>query len=144
MSTATKSGAKSSDKKLGEIGKLITRLREGRGITQSDLGEMLGTTQSAIARIENGEQNLSTEMLGKLSEALNKDIVNISSGALNLKIEGGRKLSGEITTKSSKNAAVGTIPIPTFPLLNTENNVLVAVPAVEEPIAKTVLAAWLA
>ena len=95
--------------KLKQIGKLIMELREDRNTTQEDLAKRLGTTQSAIARIENGEQNLSTEMLSKISEALNKEIVSLSSGALNLKIEGGRKLHGTITTRTSKNSAVGLL-----------------------------------
>lgn len=79
---------------LKQIGGLITQLREERGITQQALGKIIGTTQSAIARMENGEQNFSTEMLLKLSRALNKEIVSIATGAINLEIEGGKKLSG--------------------------------------------------
>jgi UDP-N-acetylglucosamine 1-carboxyvinyltransferase len=118
-----------SENKLSQIGKLITRIRENQGITQSELAIELGTTQSAIARIENGEQNLSTEMLEKISHALNKEIVSVANGSLNLKIEGGRKLSGEITTKSSKNAAVGLL---CASLLNKGRTLLKDMPRIEE------------
>ncbi len=117
------------DEKLVQIGNLIARLREDREITQSQLGKMLGTTQSAIARIENGEQNLSTEMLSKIGTALNKEIVNLSTGSLNLKIEGGRKLSGTITTKSSKNSAMGLL---SASLLNKNKTILKNMPKIEE------------
>lgn len=114
---------------LTHIGKLITTLREERGITQEEFGKMLGTTQSAIARIEKGEQNLSTETLSKISSALNKDIVNISRGAINLKIEGGKKLQGEIVTKTSKNGAMGLLAAS---LLNKNKTILKNVPKIEE------------
>ncbi len=42
--------------KLNQIGKLISQLREHKKITQGNLAELMGTTHSAIARIENGEQ----------------------------------------------------------------------------------------
>ncbi len=99
----------SADKNLLQIGKLISALRQERGITQHEFAQKINTTQSAIARIERGEQNLSTEMLAKISDALNRDIVHVSKGALNVKIEGGFKLSGEIVTKTSKNGAMGIL-----------------------------------
>ncbi len=117
------------DTKLVQIGRLIARLREGRGMTQTELAEALGTGQSTIARIENGEQNLTTETLSKISEVLNKDIVTVSKGALNFRVEGGRKLSGEITTKSSKNAAMGLL---CAALLNKSTTTLKNMPRIEE------------
>lgn len=114
---------------LKQIGGLITQLREERGITQQVLGKMIGTTQSAIARMENGEQNFSTEMLLKLSRALNKEIVSIATGAINLEIEGGKKLSGSITTNTSKNGAVALL---SASLLNKNITVLKNIPRIEE------------
>ncbi len=120
---------KNLDIKLQNIGKLITELRENQNMTQGFLAKEIGTTQSAVARIEQGEQNLSTEMLSKIGEALKKDIVNISNGAINFKIEGGRKLSGEITTKSSKNAAVALL---CASLLNKNKTLFKNMPRIEE------------
>ncbi|MCH7597791.1 UDP-N-acetylglucosamine 1-carboxyvinyltransferase [Patescibacteria group bacterium] len=114
---------------LKQIGGLITKLREKRGITQRVLGKMIGTTQSAIARMENGEQNFSTEMLLKLSRALNKEIVSIATGAINLEIEGGKKLSGSITTNTSKNGAVVLL---CASLLNRNITILKNIPRIEE------------
>lgn len=116
-------------KQLATIGKLIHTLREERGITQDEFGKMLGTSQSVVARIEAGEQNLSTETLSKISTALNKDIVNVSSGAINVKVEGGRKLRGEIITKTSKNGTMGLLAAS---LLNKNKTVLKNVPRIEE------------
>ena len=114
---------------LKHIGKLVANLREERGLTQSSLAKKLKTTQSVIARIEKGEQNLSASMLSKISSALQKDIIEVSRGALNIQISGGRKLSGEITTNTSKNAAMGLL---CASLLNKNKTILRRVPKIEE------------
>jgi len=116
-------------KHLSDIGTFISRLRQARGLTQDELALRLETSQSAIARIERGEQNLSTEMLAKLSGALDRDILQLSKGALNFRIEGGRPLSGDITIKTSKNGAMGLL---CAALLNRNKTVLQSVPKIEE------------
>jgi len=78
-------------------------------MTQAEFAERLGTSQSAVNRIEKGKQNLSLETLGRLSEALNKQIISLGSGSVNLRIEGGHELSGNIQLKTSKNAAVALL-----------------------------------
>ncbi|MFA6095867.1 MAG: helix-turn-helix domain-containing protein, partial [Candidatus Paceibacterota bacterium] len=99
-----------TDKTLASIGAMITRLREDRRMTQADLAKAVDTTQSVIARIEKGEQNLSTATLGRISEALKHEIVSLSrGGTVNFRIEGGRKLSGSIAVRTSKNGAVGVM-----------------------------------
>jgi len=115
--------------KILEISGLIKELRERRGITQAEFAEKLGTTQSAVARIESGEQNLTTDMIGKISEALDSEIVSISKGAMNFEIDGGQKLSGTIITKTSKNGAMGIIPAS---LMNKGKTLLKNVPRIEE------------
>lgn len=55
------------------IAKLI-ETRTEKGITQQELANRIGTKKSAISRIENGQQNLSLDMLIKISEALGKKI----------------------------------------------------------------------
>ncbi|MEN9622037.1 MAG: hypothetical protein RLZZ67_471 [Candidatus Parcubacteria bacterium] len=117
-------------KALASIGGMIARLREDRRMTQAELGEKIGTTQSVIARIESGEQNLSTETLAKLSEALNHEIVSLSKGGtVNFRIEGGRKLSGTIHVRTSKNGAVGVM---CASLLNRGTTVIKNTPKIEE------------
>ena len=115
---------------LASIGAMIARLREDRGLTQAELGDKVGTTQSVIARIEKGEQNLSTETFAKLSEALNHEIVQISKGGtVNFRIEGGHTLSGSIKVRTSKNGAVGVM---CASLLNRGTTTIKNAPKIEE------------
>ncbi len=92
-----------------KIGKLIYQVRQDRGLTQAEFARRLGTSQSAINRIEHGNQNLSLETLGRISDVLNKQIISIGEGGINLRVEGGHELHGEITLKTSKNAAVALL-----------------------------------
>jgi UDP-N-acetylglucosamine 1-carboxyvinyltransferase len=89
-----------------KIGHLISQIRQERNLTQAEFARRLGTSQSAVNRIEKGHQNLSLETLGRISDVLNKQLISISGGGTNLRIEGGHELHGEITLKTSKNAAV--------------------------------------
>ncbi len=114
---------------LKQIGELIAQLRIERGVTQAELAEGIKTKQSVIARIEKGEQNVSTETLTKISNALNQDIVRVSNKSLNLKIKGGQKLSGSIKVKTSKNAAVALL---CASLLNKGTTTLKRMPKIEE------------
>jgi UDP-N-acetylglucosamine 1-carboxyvinyltransferase len=114
---------------LNQIGKLISTLRQQKGLTQEQFAKKLNTTQSAIARIENGEQNLTTEMIAKISETLENSLVCVADGAINIEIHGGKKLAGEITTRTSKNGAVGLL---CASLLNKGRTTLKNVPKIEE------------
>lgn len=89
-----------------KIGHLIHQIRQERGLTQAEFARRLGTSQSAVNRMEKGGQNLSLETLGRISDVLNKQIISLGGNAVNLRIEGGHELSGTIETKVSKNAAV--------------------------------------
>lgn len=53
----------------------IARARERCDMTQKQLAKALGTTQSVISRIENGDQNMTLETLGRLAEALGLELV---------------------------------------------------------------------
>jgi UDP-N-acetylglucosamine 1-carboxyvinyltransferase len=95
---------------LTRIGGLIRDARRHKGMTQSELAELLGTSQSAVARIEQGRQNLSLDTLAKIGDALDSEFVSLGhSGPQHLRIVGGQKLSGEIDVKTSKNAAVALL-----------------------------------
>jgi len=61
-------------KKL-EISLAINRLRKEKKISQAKLAEKLNMKQSAIGRIEAGEQNLTVETLQKIASALNKKLI---------------------------------------------------------------------
>ena len=66
-----------TDDYLSRIGKLIRDARQHRGWTQSQLAEALGTSQSAVNRIERGNQNISLEMIARIGEALDIEIVSL-------------------------------------------------------------------
>lgn len=92
-----------------KIGNLIYQIRQERGLTQAAFAKQLGTSQSAVNRIEHGKQNLSLETLGRISDVLNKPLIQIGKGGVNLRIEGGAELHGNIALKTSKNAAVALL-----------------------------------
>ncbi|CAM3515018.1 UDP-N-acetylglucosamine 1-carboxyvinyltransferase [Dermacoccus barathri] len=96
---------------LVRIGGTIREARLERGLTQSALAAQVGTSQSAVARIEQGGQNLSMDMLTKISRALDSEIITVASSnlPLNMRIEGGKQLSGSIDVRTSKNAAVACL-----------------------------------
>lgn len=113
-----------------QLGKLIQENRTARKMTQSELAKELGTSQSAINRIEKGGQNISIEMLARISEVLESNLVMLNhTGKINFRVHGGRKLSGEIEVKTSKNAAVGLL---CASLLNKGKTTLRRVARIEE------------
>ncbi|HTY40218.1 MAG TPA: UDP-N-acetylglucosamine 1-carboxyvinyltransferase [Candidatus Paceibacterota bacterium] len=116
-------------KEQKQIGQFVADLREGAGLTQEELAKALGTSQSAVARMEKGEQNFSTETLAKLSRALHRDIVTVGTGAMNFQIEGGHKLSGSVRVNTSKNSAVGLL---CASLLNKGRTEFRGMPRIEE------------
>ena len=112
------------------IGETIEQMRLEKGWTQGDLAEAVGSSQSAIHRIEKGGQNISLEMVKKLSEALGNQILSINdSVSQSFRIRGGKELSGEITINTSKNAAVGLL---CAALLNSGKTILHRVARIEE------------
>jgi UDP-N-acetylglucosamine 1-carboxyvinyltransferase len=113
-----------------KIGKLIQKTRQDRGLTQAEMAKALGTSQSAVNRIENGGQNLTMEMLARISDVLNSEIVSLNKpGTLNFRVEGGRKLRGTVSIKTSKNAAVALL---CAALLNKGKTTLRRMPRIEE------------
>lgn len=111
------------------IGSLIQQTRQLRGMTQQQFARALGTSQSAINRIENGGQNVSLEMLARIGDVLSSEIVSLNKGGSNLMVEGGHELSGSIEVKTSKNAAVGLL---CAALLNKGTTTLRRVARIEE------------
>ncbi len=112
-----------------KIGRLIYQIRQERGLTQAAFAKKLGTSQSAVNRIEHGKQNLSLDTLGGISDALHRPIVTLGSVGVNLRIEGGHELKGEITLNKSKNAAVAIL---CASILNKGTTRLKSVPRIEE------------
>lgn len=112
-----------------KIGQLIYQIRQERGLTQAEFARRLGTSQSAINRIEKGRQNLSLDTLGRISDVLNKQIISLGGGEVNLRIEGGHELSGSIETRVAKNSAVCLL---FAALLNKGTTRLKKMPRIEE------------
>ncbi|NYJ01404.1 UDP-N-acetylglucosamine 1-carboxyvinyltransferase [Nocardioides thalensis] len=113
----------------GRIGNLIRDARKHRGLTQLQLAERLGTSQSAINRIEKGHQNLSLEMLARIGAALDSEIVALGAGPTHLRVKGPTTLSGSIDVKTSKNAGVALL---CASLLNRGRTTLRKVARIEE------------
>ncbi|MCR5832762.1 MAG: UDP-N-acetylglucosamine 1-carboxyvinyltransferase [Candidatus Saccharibacteria bacterium] len=112
------------------IGETIEQMRLEKGWTQGELAAAVGSSQSAIHRIEKGGQNISLEMIKKLSEALGNQILSINdSVSQSFRIRGGKELAGEITVNTSKNAAVALL---CAALLNSGKTVLHRVARIEE------------
>ncbi len=119
-----------SEDYLARIGGLIRDARRHAGLTQAELAEHLGTSQSAVARIEQGRQNLSLDMLARIGESLDSEFVSLgTSGPQHLRIKGGTKLSGSIDVKTSKNAAVALL---CAALLNRGRTTLRSLARIEE------------
>jgi HTH-type transcriptional regulator / antitoxin HipB len=57
-----------------DIGQQVRSLREARGLSQRELAELMGTTQSAIARLEAGGSRPSLATLERLAHALGTTI----------------------------------------------------------------------
>lgn len=112
-----------------KIGNLIYQIRQDRGLTQAQFARMLGTSQSAVNRIEHGKQNLSLDTLGRISDVLKKPLISLSGSAINLRVEGGHELKGSIDVKTSKNAAVCLLMAS---LLNKGTTRLKHMPRIEE------------
>jgi transcriptional regulator with XRE-family HTH domain len=60
--------------KIVLIGKNIRRIRKSKKISQSKIGDFLGTKKSAISRIENGKQNVSIFSLIMIADYLEINI----------------------------------------------------------------------
>ncbi len=112
-----------------KVGFFIKRLREQRGMTQAEFAKALNTSQSAVARIESGGQNLTVDQLAKIGDVLDRKILSLSDDSVDFQIEGGHKLSGTIETNFSKNGAVALIPAA---LLNKAPTILHGIPKIEE------------
>lgn len=113
-----------------KIGTLVQEARLHRNLTQAELAKALGTSQSAVNRIEKGGQNISLDMIARISDVLSSNIVTLNkTGKVNFRVNGGKKLSGTIEVKTSKNAAVGLL---CASLLNKGKTTLRRVAKIEE------------
>ena len=61
--------------RISEFRELVHRLRAEASLTQAELAERMGTTQSAIARMEGGGTQPTLETLEKLAGAVGQELV---------------------------------------------------------------------
>lgn len=57
-----------------EIAMEISKMRKRYGYTQKQLAQKLHTTQSAVARMENGHYSLTTDKLNEVANAFHKEL----------------------------------------------------------------------
>ncbi|WP_020599874.1 helix-turn-helix domain-containing protein [Spirosoma panaciterrae] len=53
-----------------KIGQQIREARKAKGLTQKELGEKLGVSESTVNQYESGKQNLTVDTITKIAEAL--------------------------------------------------------------------------
>ena len=111
------------------IGHLIRDARYHRGWTQRQLAEELGMDEGAVVRIEQGHQELTFDVLARIGEVLDSQLVSLGAGPVHLRVSGPTKLSGSIDVKTSKNAGVALL---CASLLNKGRTTLCKVARIEE------------
>jgi transcriptional regulator with XRE-family HTH domain len=83
---------------LLRVGREIQRERRKVGMTQKELAKKMGTSQSAITKIENGVRNPSIKVLQKVADALD--------GVLTVKIKGNVFVESKQANKSTASSVV--------------------------------------
>ncbi|HTE49019.1 MAG TPA: UDP-N-acetylglucosamine 1-carboxyvinyltransferase [Candidatus Paceibacterota bacterium] len=128
MDKTKKGQEKSVQTEQQKIGYFIKELREHRGMTQEEFADALNTSQSSVPRMEKGEQNFTTELLRKISNVLDHQIVSVND-SIDFEVKGGKKLSGTIKTNFSKNGSVGLL---CASILNSGTTTLHGIARIEE------------
>jgi transcriptional regulator with XRE-family HTH domain len=67
--------AYADEARIAAFRELVHRLRVEAGLTQAELAERMGTTQSAIARMEGGGTRPTLDTLEKVAAAVGADLV---------------------------------------------------------------------
>ena len=67
--------AYADEARISAFRELVYRLRSEAGLTQAELAERMGTTQSAIARMEGGGTRPTLETLEKVAVAVGSELV---------------------------------------------------------------------
>ena len=60
---------------FARIAEQVTEQRKSRGLSQKELAELTGTTQSAIARLESGGRPPRIDTLLRIAEALDCELI---------------------------------------------------------------------
>lgn len=73
--SAAASEAAADEARITAFRELVYQLRHEAGLTQAELADRMGTTQSAIARMEGGGTRPTLQTLEKLAAAVGADLV---------------------------------------------------------------------
>ena len=65
------------DQIILQVGHRIAELRQGLGISQTDLAHKLGVSPQYIQRVERGDQNLTLRTMAKLAAALEARMLDL-------------------------------------------------------------------
>jgi UDP-N-acetylglucosamine 1-carboxyvinyltransferase len=115
---------------LARIGGIIRDARVHAGMTQAELAAQIGSSQSAVNRVEKGQQNVTLDTVARIGAALRTELVSVGSSVpSHLRVHGGTPLHGSIEVKTSKNAGVALLAAS---LLNVGTTVLRKVARIEE------------
>ena len=60
---------------FAQVAEQVTEQRRARGLSQAELAELTGTTQSAIARLESGGRPPRIDTLLRIAEALDCELI---------------------------------------------------------------------
>lgn len=60
---------------LNSIAKKLAKARKDKGLTQAELGDLLGVPQSYVARVENGKSDLRTSRLIEIARLLDLELL---------------------------------------------------------------------
>jgi transcriptional regulator with XRE-family HTH domain len=52
---------------MAEVGAMLRAMREGVGISQSEMADMVGKSKATLSRFENGTRVISAELLSKIA-----------------------------------------------------------------------------
>ena len=85
-----------------KVGHFIAALRTEKGLSQSELGAMLGVTNKAVSRWETGRGYPDTALLLKLSEILGVTVDELLKGELSSAVPSKKSLNREINYKAER------------------------------------------
>ncbi|MBP1991188.1 helix-turn-helix domain-containing protein [Paenibacillus eucommiae] len=62
-----------------QIGNKIRALRKAQGLTQGDIGKIIGLSRASVTNIEKGRHKVQLHVLYDISQALHTDLIEIIS-----------------------------------------------------------------
>ena len=85
-----------------KVGNLIATLRSEKGLSQNELGAMLGVTNKAVSRWETGRGYPDTALLLKLAEILEITVDELLKGELSSTTQNKKSLNRDINYKAER------------------------------------------